>query len=303
MNQRIDGQIAVVTGAGRGIGRAIACTLAKAGAVVVGLGRNEEPLAETVRLIGAEGGAAWYKRADVTDRAAIDAAVDAIVSRHGRIDLWVNNAGQLRAIGPVWEVDPEIWWEDVTVNLYGTYLCTRRVVRQMLAQGAGRIVNIGGGGTMAPLLHASAYSASKAALARFTENLAWELRGTGVCVFVVNPGFVRTALTEYQLESEAGRKYMGYTRRMFERGRAVPPEEAGRVVAYLASGRADILSGHIFDVHVDLDALVADAAAVIREERHLLRLPRRPASPAGPTGQADAAKPAKPTELGESARP
>lgn len=276
----LTGQTAVVTGAGRGIGRAIATALARDDARVVCLARTESQLAETVAQIESLGGKASYRTLDTTDRDGVEAAVASIVDQHGRIDLWVNNAGRLQSIGPVWEADPDSWWQDVTTNLYGTYLCTRAAVRVMRrpeqADHGGRIVNIAGGGTMAPLRFASAYGSSKAAVARFTESLAWELKGTKVTTFAVNPGFVRTELTEHQLSSEAGRRYMGYTQRMFERGRDVPPDEAGRVVCFLASGRADDLSGRIFDVHVDLEHMVRSAEEIIRQDRHVLRLPKEP---------------------------
>lgn len=268
----LSGQIALVTGAGRGIGRAIAFALAAAGATVVAAARTATQVQETASRITGEGGQAEALPLDITDRTAVEDAIAAVEERHGRIDALVNNAGSFRAIGPAWEVDPDRWWNDVSVNLKGTFLVTRAVLPGMLRRGRGRIINLVGGGTAAPFPQGSGYGASKAAVARFTDTLDQELDGTGVLAFSLSPGLVRTALTEYQLHSPEGQKYMSRIARMFAEGRDVPPTEAGRVAVFLASGRADALHGRIIGVHDDLNALVREADRIVREDRKALRI-------------------------------
>ena len=147
MDMRIDlsGQVALVTGAGRGIGRAIACALAAAGAEVAVLARSADQVAETAALITGTGGHALALAGDVTDRQAVSASVQAVLGRFGRIDLLVNNAGANTVFGPVWEVDPDAWWADTRVNLLGPLLCSAAVLPAMVARRRGRIVNIASG--------------------------------------------------------------------------------------------------------------------------------------------------------------
>src|SRR5688500_3279174 len=113
------GQVAVVTGGGTGVGRGIAQELGAAGAHVVVAGRREGHLAETVGLVTGAGGSAGAVVADVTNAAQVDALMAGTVADHGKIDLLVNNAGRFASIAPVWEVDPQNWWQDITVNLFG----------------------------------------------------------------------------------------------------------------------------------------------------------------------------------------
>jgi NAD(P)-dependent dehydrogenase (short-subunit alcohol dehydrogenase family) len=252
------GQVALVTGAGRGIGRASAVALARAGAAVGVLSRSSDELLATVAEVEALGGRALAVPADVTDRSAVAAAVAQIGDQFGAVDLLVNNAGRNSVFGPLWEVEPTEWWTDVTVNLFGPFLCSAAVLPAMIARGSGRIVNIVSGTAGRPFPHNSAYAASKAALVRLTDCLAAETGGR-VSVFALGPGTVRTQLATGLERSEAGRRWLSG---VIDQLRFTPVETAAAAVVWLGSGRADALSGRWVDAGDDLD-LIADHAVEV----------------------------------------
>ncbi|MBD3236061.1 MAG: SDR family NAD(P)-dependent oxidoreductase [Candidatus Eisenbacteria bacterium] len=241
------GQVAVVTGSSRGIGRAIALRCAAAGARLVLTARDEEGLRATAERIGEQGGSARVLPADLTDGQQVERMIEEVDRNASQIDLLVNNAGRLTAIGPSWLVDPRDWMRDISDNISMTYLCTWAVVPRMIARKEGRIVNLVGGGTRGPFPYAAAYGCSKAAIMGFTESLAEELEGTGVRAFALRPGLVRTRMTEQFLDTEAGRKWMSRLGDRLQRGEDVPPRRAAELVVALATGRYDAASGRLLD--------------------------------------------------------
>jgi NAD(P)-dependent dehydrogenase (short-subunit alcohol dehydrogenase family) len=255
----LTGQVAIVTGGGRGIGRAIALELASAGASVDVVARTEDQIAETVDDIAQEGGRAVAVPADVSDPESVERMIRDVERALGPVDLLVNNAGVVGPIGPIAETDPAEWWHCQEVNVRGSLLCARAVLPGMVARCRGRIVNVASGAGTVAIPHLSAYVVSKTALIRLTEVLAAEVAEHGVRVFAIEPGTVRTAMAEYALASEAGRKWMPWFKDIFEQGRDVPPDYAARLVTLLASGRADALSGRFFTVADDVLAMVERA--------------------------------------------
>lgn len=273
--ERLAGQVALVTGASRGIGRTIATRVAAAGARVA-LSAREEPLLEDAAdEIRRAGGEALALPADVTDPHQVQRLVEQTEAQCGPIDLLVNNAGRLGAIGPLWEADPEEWVADVRVDLIGVFYCCRAVLPHLVRRGHGRVVNIVGGGTTRPFPYASAYGAAKTAVLRLTETLAHELGDRGVRVFAVNPGLVRTAMTEQFVNTEAGRRWMAAHGRRLEAGRDHPPDLAAEIVVALAAGDLDGLHGrHLYapEDHDRLDALRDEIPAIVSGDRRVLRL-------------------------------
>ena len=249
------GQVALVTGGGRGIGRHIARELTGAGARVAVSARTQEQVEDAAREIG---GLAIV--GDVSRQEDVERMVRETESALGPVDVLVNNAGIGLREQAAWEVAPEDWWRVFEINLLGPYLCCRAVIPSMLERGRGRIVNVGSGSAYLPGTRATAYGASKAALWRFGEGLAKQLEPYGIPVFTISPGLVRTDMTEGSFAGDAP---------------WTPPELAPRLVRALASGRADALSGrYIHAEHDDIEDLIARADEIVEADLNAIRLRR-----------------------------
>ena len=253
--------VAVVTGAGRGIGRAVALRLAADGRAVVVTARSADQLADTVRLVQAAGGTAVAVIGDVTDPGTAGRAVS-VAEGLGEPDVLVNNAGAAALDpGPLAEADLDSWWRLVEVNLRGPALMARSVLPGMIARGRGRVVDVNSLGGARELPGHSAYSVSKAALMRLTACLAAETAGSGVVVFDLSPGLVRTAMTEGM-----------------DLWKDVPDEDwtpvqaTADAVALIASGALDALSGRFLHAEDDLADLAARAEQIVAADARVLRL-------------------------------
>jgi len=240
-------QVAIVTGAGRGVGRALALEFARQGMHVVCAARRGNEIQETVKLIGAE---ALAIPTDVTDRAQVQSMVNKTIEAFGRIDVLFNNAGSFSALGPVWEVDADIWWQDVTVNLRGSMLCARAVLPHMIRQNGGVVINMAGGNQIPG---GTGYSCSKWALPRLTELLAKELEHEGhdVFVFTMGPGFVHTEMTQLQIDSPEGRKWLPSSKDAIRKGANRPPEDCAKAAVQLLRLACRELNGQAFGVETD----------------------------------------------------
>jgi len=253
--------VALVTGGGRGIGRGIALRLAREGWSVAVTARSADQLAETVGL--AEGRAISVA-ADVADPAAVQGLVREVVGKLGAIDLLVNNAAVAGPLGPFWECDAEEWWRCQEVNVRGPMLLCREIAPGMMARRSGRIVNVVSGAGCQAFPDLSAYVVSKTALIRLSEQLALDLRPHGVSVFAMRPGLVRTAMVEESV------RRLPYVQKWLDEGLDVTPDVVAELVMFLASGRADGLSGRLFSVGEDLEEMVGRAEEVVREELYIL---------------------------------
>jgi NAD(P)-dependent dehydrogenase (short-subunit alcohol dehydrogenase family) len=275
----LEGRVSLVTGAGRGIGRATAIALHQAGSAVVLGARTESQLDEVAEQVKDEGGQALAAYLDVTDLDSVRNWVGAAMDRFGRIDVLVNNAGSNNggeegAVGPLWEINPEAWWTDVAINFRGTFLCSHAVLPHMIAQGRGHIVNVTSLVAGIPWPYDSAYACSKAAQIRLTDSLAAELRGQGVYVFALSPGRVRSELVDGAVNTRAGRKWLApsVAEQPFS---AIPPEAPASAVVFLVSGEADQLTGRVVHTGWDLASLARQAADIA--ERDVLQIRFAPA--------------------------
>lgn len=270
----IAGKVIILTGAGSGIGRASAGIFAQAGMRVALCGRRAPLLEEAAQEIRKGGGDAIAVATDVTDPASVEAMVRSVLDTWGAIDVLFNNAGSFRQVGPAWESDPAVWWGDVTVNLYGSFLCCRAVLPHMTANGKGILINMDGGGSAGPNLGASAYACSKTALLRFDEQLAVELRhaGSPVMVFGMNPGFVRTAMTEGIAAHPKGSDWQHFVGELIEHGEGHDPGDCGRAVLKLLAVASPELSGRVFFVDTDFDKVQMNKEEYQQKGLNVLRL-------------------------------
>jgi 3-oxoacyl-[acyl-carrier protein] reductase len=253
-DQELAGQVVLITGGGRGIGRNIAIELAHAGAEIVVAARSTDEIEETAEAVGGEA-----VQCDVSNRESVERLVRRVESKHGRIDLLVANAGIGIDEEAAWEVNPDKWWHVFEINVLGVYLCCRAVIPGMLARGGGRIVNVASGAAYLPGLSSTAYSASKAAVHRFSETLARQLEPHGIPVFSISPGLVRTRMTESFGDNAPW----------------TPPELAPRLVRALASGRLDRLAGrYLHAEHDDVDDLARRMDEILAEDLNAIRLRR-----------------------------
>ena len=263
---------ALITGGGRGIGRAIAVRLAQKGWNVAIAARSANELAETVQVAGVR---MLAITADVASGEQVQAMVQRAEQELGSIDLLVNNAGIAGPLAAFWETDPREWWRCQEVNVLGPMLCSRAVVPAMIQRGGGRIVNVSSGAGMTAFPNLGAYAVSKASLIRLSEQLALELAPYGIAVFPIRPGVVRTRM------SEAVGKNVPFVQKALAEGRDLPPEKTAELVEYLASGKADALSGHFFAAEDDWDDMVRRADEIRAEQMYMLRV--RQLDKAGPT--------------------
>ena len=253
----LEGQVAIVTGAGRGIGRAIALRLADEGVSVTVTDLDEAHAQEVAEEITAAGGQAFALRVDVTQKAQVDQMVQATVNRFGRLDIQINNAG-IGLVAPLMDTDEEAWDALMNVNAKGVLLCSQAAARQMIAQGqGGRIINnASGAGKVAPGkgLPLGAYAASKHAVVAITKQMGLELSDHGVLVNCVCAGIVDTPM--WDLIDRETTKLQGTPIGSVKEaavasiplGRIQQPEDVANVVAFLTSSDADYITGQTYNV-------------------------------------------------------
>ena len=238
----LSGQVAIVTGASQGLGRAIAVSLGGAGAHVVAVARNAEKLAETVDRIVSGGGAAEAMPCDVTDREAVDRLVDTVHEAHGRIDILVNNAGVTRDT-LLLRMKDEDWDLVLSTNLRGAFLFSRAAARYMMRARKGRIINMASVSGLIGNPGQTNYSASKAGLIGFTRSLARELASRQVTINAVAPGFIESDMTR-----ELGPVVLEEVKKRIPLKRVGQPADVAACVLFLASPAAAYITGQVIVV-------------------------------------------------------
>jgi 3-oxoacyl-[acyl-carrier protein] reductase len=238
----LSGQPAIVTGAARGLGRAIAQTLAAAGAKVACVDVNMETLGETVKIIRDAGGTAEAIACDVTDSSRVGEAVDQVVKLWGGLQILVNNAGITRD-NVILRMKDEQWDAVLNINLRGTFLFTRAAAKPLIKGHKGRIINIASVSGLMGNPGQANYSASKAGVIGLTRTVARELAGRNVTVNAVAPGFIATDMT-----AALGEEMLGKIKAEIPLGRLGDPQDVADAVLFLASDAAGFITGHVITV-------------------------------------------------------
>jgi len=239
----LNGKVALVTGASRGIGRAIAMELAANGAeVILNYNGSKEKAEEAAKLIRENGGKAELLGCNVADYAACEEFIKTAISMHGKIDILVNNAGITRD-GLLMKMSEEDFDQVININLKGTFNCTRFLTRQMLKQKGGCIINIASVVGVVGNAGQANYAASKAGIIGFTKSAARELASRGITVNAVAPGFIETDMTEVLPEAIKEETLKQIPAKCYGQ-----PEDVAKTVAFLASDAAKYITGQVICV-------------------------------------------------------
>lgn len=246
----LKGRIAVITGGSRGLGFTLASGLMNEGAEVILLAHSAQGLeAARVALEAAHQRSVRVVAADVSDHMSLQSAVKQIQAEVEKIDIWINNAGRFKALGPVWEVNTESWMEDFSASMLGSYYSCRAVLPIMKQTGGGVIINVIGGGAGNPIPYGSAYASGKAALARFTECIASECESSGIRVYGLDPGFLKTAMTTGNATSAAGKKWRPQIGQWLEQNADISPDFAASKVLEMVCHPNKFKPGLVYDAN------------------------------------------------------
>ena len=255
---RLEGKVTVVTGAGQGLGRAIALRCAAEGAHVALAARSTELLAEVAELIEASGGRALAVPTDLRDPAQVSRLAETVTRELGRADVLVNNSGIGGPTSVLWEIEPEDWEETLKVNLTGTFLCCRAFLPGMVERGSGSVVVIGSVTGKRPLIGRTPYSASKLGLVGLVRTLAWEAGEHGIRVNLISPGPVAGERLDRVIAGQAEIKGISSeeAREQLASGsplrRFAAPEDVAEAVLFLASDVSASVTGEDLNVSAGL---------------------------------------------------
>jgi NAD(P)-dependent dehydrogenase (short-subunit alcohol dehydrogenase family) len=250
------GRAAIVTGGSHGLGLEIARTYLAAGARVLVCARDATALERAraeLESVASDQGSVQTATADVSEPAGVEALVAHALERFSRVDVLVNNAGVYGPKGAIEDVAWDEWEHAIRVNLLGSVLSCRAVLPHFRGNGYGKIIQLSGGGATSPLPRLSAYAASKAAVVRFAETLAEEVRGTGIDVNAIAPGALNTRLLDEVLEAGPERVGDAFYERALEQqsGGGTPLDVAARLALFLASSDSDGITGKLISAPWD----------------------------------------------------
>ncbi len=243
---KLQGKVSIVSGAGRGIGAAIAVSFAREGSELVLISRTMHELEQVAQQVRKYGRRAVVIEADVSLTEQVENIFEVTTQEFGRIDVLVNNAGIQGPIGPLIDNDITEWFESVRINLFGNFLLTRMAIRSMKEQRSGKIINISGGGATSSRPYFSSYAVSKAAIVRLTEVISDEVKEYNIQVNAIAPGSVNTRMLHEIIKAgdAAGKEAAVSARKQLKTG-GVPPEKAAALAVFLASSDSDGITGRL----------------------------------------------------------
>lgn len=246
--KKLQGQVAIITGAGRGLGAAVAERLVRSGAMAVLTARTAEEIEAVAARLRKQGGRALAVPADITDPESVEEVVEAALDQFNRVDILINNAGLIWPVEQILDVDAEEWTYNVYANLIAPFFLVKMVLPLMLEQGAGRILNITADSAHIPAPGLSAYAAAKAGLEQWTRTLAMELRGQPVAVNLFNPGPMDTRLQEDLCSVDTTDTVLDFSADQARRaqGDLLAPAAAADLVCWLVGPWARGRSGELF---------------------------------------------------------
>jgi 3-oxoacyl-[acyl-carrier protein] reductase len=270
---KLKGKVALITGGGRGIGRAIALAFAHEGATVVVASRTLSEVNETVTHLKTIGASALALKVDVSQVQDVERMVQLSIQEFGQIDILVNCAGMFGPIGPLVKNDTAKWIETITVNLIGTFLCCKAVLPFMIEQGSGKIINLSGGGAANPHPNFSAYGTSKAAVVRFTETFAEEVKAFNVQANAIAPGGVNTRLQDEVIAAGdlAGAEGLANAKKIKQTG-GTPLDKPVGLAVFLASEESNGITGKLISaVWDDWQNMGENVSEIVTSDIYTLR--------------------------------
>ena len=266
-------KVSIITGAGSGIGKAMAKRFAKEGSIVVLAARSYSEIKDTLEEIEKEGGRGICVKTDISKIEDVDKLSEQIITKFSKIDILVNNAGIVKPIGPITKTDITEWEENIKVNLFGTFYCIRKILPFMISQNYGKIINMSGGGAFNPRINFSAYAISKAAVVRLTEQVAEETKHYNISVNAIAPGMIKTNMTYeiYQSGQELAGDESRIAKKVIDEGGS-DLKKVTDLAVFLASQKSDGLSGKTISAQWDdLEYIQNNISEIQKSDKYTMK--------------------------------